>query len=61
MALGIIGEYVGRTYMEAKQRPLYVVAEKSGFEAPVVSRLPRRSAPGSPVAELNTGYAARAD
>jgi glycosyltransferase involved in cell wall biosynthesis len=27
MALGMIGEYLGRLYLEAKQRPLYLVDE----------------------------------
>lgn len=29
MALGLIGEYLGRMYMEAKQRPLYFIDEYS--------------------------------
>jgi dolichol-phosphate mannosyltransferase len=31
MALGIIGEYIGRIFEEVKQRPLYVVAELLGL------------------------------
>lgn len=27
VSLGIVGEYVGRIYLEAKQRPRYVIAE----------------------------------
>lgn len=32
IAIGILGEYVGRIYDEIKQRPLYVVADKVGFD-----------------------------
>ena len=30
LTLGIIGEYIGRIYLEAKQRPLFVVKERKG-------------------------------
>ena len=30
-SLGVLGEYVGRIYGEAKRRPLYVVRERLGF------------------------------
>jgi len=33
ICMGIIGEYVGRTYGESKRRPLYVLRERIGFEA----------------------------
>src|SRR6516165_8299279 len=32
VCLGIIGEYVGRTYGESKRRPLYLVRERLGFD-----------------------------
>ena len=32
ISLGVIGEYIGKIYMETKQRPLYVVQEKIGFD-----------------------------
>jgi polyisoprenyl-phosphate glycosyltransferase len=31
LALGIIGEYVGRAYVESKRRPLYFLEERLGF------------------------------
>ncbi|HOZ31358.1 MAG TPA: glycosyltransferase family 2 protein [Tabrizicola sp.] len=34
LCLGILGEYVGRIYSEVKRRPLYVIAEKLGFDEP---------------------------
>ena len=34
MAIGLIGEYVGRIYDEVKRRPLYVVAERANVAEP---------------------------
>lgn len=34
LVLGVIGEYLGRVYVEAKRRPLYIVAEMVGSSRP---------------------------
>ena len=59
LSLGVIGEYIGRIYGEAKRRPLYLVQERLGFDRarreepelylpvhhePEVSRMPERRA-----------------
>ena len=33
VCLGVVGEYVGRTYWESKKRPLYLVQERLGVSA----------------------------
>ncbi|ANI82296.1 glycosyltransferase family 2 protein [Kosakonia oryzae] len=32
ISIGILGEYVGRIYDETKNRPMYILAKKNGFE-----------------------------
>ena len=42
VGLGILGEYLGRVFMEVKQRPLYLVAQTVGFDADVGEQTPAR-------------------
>jgi glycosyltransferase involved in cell wall biosynthesis len=44
MALGIIGEYLARMFIEVKQRPLYLVAQS----LPPTQPLPLRESPSAP-------------
>ena len=38
LVLGVIGEYLGRLYLEAKQRPLFVIEDIVGETRPKASR-----------------------
>jgi polyisoprenyl-phosphate glycosyltransferase len=44
MGIGILGEYVGRTYAESKRRPLYVVQEAVNIAPSSASRAAAQSA-----------------
>ncbi len=40
ITLGVLGEYIGRIFVEVKQRPLFLVAEEVGLTAPARKELP---------------------
>jgi hypothetical protein len=33
IALGVMGEYIGRMYQEVKGRPTYLIKDRIGFDA----------------------------
>lgn len=39
LGMGIIGEYVGKTYVESKQRPIYMTEQTFGYPAPAPMRV----------------------
>lgn len=45
LALGLLGEYVGRTYRESKQRPLYVVGDSMNLRPATPPPAVQRAAP----------------
>jgi hypothetical protein len=34
IGLGVMGEYLGRVFLEVKQRPLYIIRDAIGFGVP---------------------------
>ena len=63
LSLGILGEYLGRTYIEVKNRPLYLVRERFGFVETAATDEPpwnAMSTPAWPPAKANTGGSSRA-
>lgn len=59
VSVGLLGEYIGRIYMEAKQRPLYVVRSRHGGqgEPPSANPVARHRFPPRPGAWMRAARA----
>ena len=38
LSLGVIGEYIGKIYMETKERPRFIISESTGDITPAKDR-----------------------
>jgi len=46
IVVGVVGEYIGRIYVEVQQRPLYLIKQKTGFSEEAEIRVnPKRRGP----------------
>jgi hypothetical protein len=52
LSLGVIGEYVGKIYLESKARPRYLVAQAIGFAPAATAWPPAPMTAASPAAGL---------
>ena len=53
--LGVMGEYIGRIYSEAKDRPLFLIMEELGFDEAKAARPGEGSEPVVIVSAARTG------
>jgi dolichol-phosphate mannosyltransferase len=53
--LFILGQYVARTYDETRNRPLYVIADKRGFEETTHPPLPAHERENTPEGVMDGG------
>jgi dolichol-phosphate mannosyltransferase len=55
LVLGVFGEYLGRMYMEAKQRPLFIIAEVRRHPISLDARLSDEAAAAATSTEPHEG------